>query len=129
MIDSLLCSSLLYISTRKNLHLVKLEVELPCGDRLRHLPTLRGQSDPQLNDLAPVDVLSDVFIVALLMLPSLAGLCVDQDPGELGVLHGKDDEAVKAYERDDIVALVDQTRQLFEFIEEIHHPHISDGSC
>ena len=53
---------------------------------MRHLPRLRGQSDPQLNDLAPIDVLSDVFIVALLMLPSLARLCVDQDPWELGVL-------------------------------------------
>lgn len=99
------------------IHLVELEVELPGRDRLRHLPTLRGQSDPQLNYLTPVDVLSDVFIVALLMLPSLAGLSVYQDTGEFGV------------ERDDIVALVDQTRQLFEFIEEIHHPNISDGSC
>lgn len=87
MIDSLLCSSFLHNSTCKTLHLVELEVELPCGHRLRHLPRLRGQCDPQLNDLTPVDVLSDVFVVALLMLPSLARLCVDQDPGELGVLN------------------------------------------
>jgi len=85
-IDSLLCSSFLYNFTCKNLRLIELEVELPCGDRLRHLPGLCGQSDPQLNDLTPVDVLSDVFIVALLMLPSLAGLCVDQDTREFGVL-------------------------------------------
>ena len=86
MIDSLLCSSFLYNSNCKNLHLVELEVELPSGDRLRHLPRLRRQSYPQLNDLTPVDILSDVFVVALLMLPSLARLCIDQDPGELGVL-------------------------------------------
>lgn len=72
--------------TCKNLRLIELKIELPCGDRLRHLTSLRGQSDTQLDDLTPVDILSDVFIIALLVLASLAGLCVYQDSGELGVL-------------------------------------------